>query len=457
MKKRRLYIILGSIVVLLLIVYFNWNKKTDNEVITCKVVKGQIEIKVHTSGQLEAEKSENIVVPSELASRNVGIYEIKISDLIVEGSVVDSGQFIATLDHKVIEEVLTKAKEETELSSVALQDAKMDSSLTLSNFRDQLINSTSDVEEKKIIVAESAYESPSVIKKAEMDLEKVVRKLEQDKKGFELKERQAKSKVDRAALDLQQKQKKIDDLLKLSDALTIKAPKQGMVIYAKDRMGSKIQVGTSVSTWNPIIATLPDMTKLISKTYVNEIDISKIKIDQKVTLSIDAFPEKELKGVVISVANIGQPMPKSDAKVFEVKIRVFGFDPLLKPAMTTSNTIITGVFDNQLIVPSEAIYSNDSIKYVYLKKSGIVRQIVDLGGENENYTIVNKGLAEGDVLTLNEPEKPDDIKTVGWEIYTAQKLKTENEKRKLLEAAKKEPSELNTAAGAAGNKSLISK
>ena len=353
---------MGSIVVLLLIVYFKWNKKTDNEVITCKVVKGQIEIKVHTSGQLEAEKSENIIVPAELASRNVGIYEIKISDLIVEGSVVDSGQFIATLDHKVIEEVLTKAKEETELSSVALQDAKMDSSLTLSNFRDQLINSTSDVEEKKIIVAESAYESPSVIKKAEMDLEKVVRKLEQDKKGFELKERQAKSKVDRAALDLQQKQKKIDDLLKLSDALTIKAPKQGMVIYAKDRMGSKIQVGTSVSTWNPIIATLPDMTKLISKTYVNEIDISKIKIGQKVTLSIDAFPEKELKGEVITVANIGQPMPKSDAKVFEVKIRVFGFDPLLKPAMTTSNTIVTGVYDKQLIIPSEAIYSNDSIK-----------------------------------------------------------------------------------------------
>jgi len=457
MKKRRLYIILGSIVVLLLVVYFKWNKKTDNEVITCKVVKGQIEIKVHTSGQLEAEKSENIVVPSELASRNVGIYEIKISDLIVEGSVVDSGQFIATLDHKVIEEVLTKAKEETELSSVALQDAKMDSSLTLSNFRDQLINSTSDVEEKKIIVAESAYESPSVIKKAEMDLEKVVRKLEQDKKGFELKERQAKSKVDRAALDLQQKQKKIDDLLKLSDALTIKAPKQGMVIYAKDRMGSKIQVGTSVSTWNPIIATLPDMTKLISKTYVNEIDISKIKIGQKVTLSIDAFPEKELKGEVITVANIGQPMPKSDAKVFEVKIRVSGFDPLLKPAMTTSNTIVTGVYDKQLIIPSEAIYSNDSTKYVYLKKNGIVRQIVDPGGENENYTIINKGLAEGDVLTLNEPEKPDDIKTVGWEIYTAQKIKNENEKRKLLEAAKKEPSELNAAAGVTGNKSLNSK
>ncbi len=454
MKRKSVFIISGAAIVLFLIFYLNRSKSSEIEVVTCKVVKGPIEIKVHTSGQLEAEKSVNIVVPAELAGRNVGIYEIKISDLLEEGSVVDSGQFIATLDHKVIEEVLTKAREDMELSLVALQDAKMDSNLTLSNFRDQLINSTSDVEEKKIIVAESAYESPSVIKKAEMDLEKVRRKLEQDKKGFQLKERQAKSKVDRASLDLQQKNQKIDELLKLSDALTIKAPKQGMVIYAKDRMGTKIQVGSSVSTWNPIIATLPDMTRMISKTYVNEIDISKIKNGQKVKLSIDAFPEKELKGEVISVANIGQPMPKSDAKVFEVKIRVFGFDPLLKPAMTTSNTIVTGSYTDRLIIPSDAVYANDTLKYVYLRKKGIVRQIVDLGSENENYTVVNKGLAEGDEVVYNEPEKPDEIETTGWEIYKEQKVKIENEKRKLLESANKEPLVSQSGVGEAGSGNL---
>ena len=457
MKIKRVLISSAALIVLVLTVYLNWNKSSDIEVITCKVVKGPIDIKVHTSGQLEAEKSVNIVVPDELSGRNVGIYEIKISDLLEEGSVVDSGQFIATLDHKVIEEVLTKAKEDMELSLVALQDAKMDSNLTLSNFRDQLINSTSDVEEKKIIVAESAYESPSVIKKAEMDLEKVRRKLEQDKKGFELKERQAKSKVDRAALDLQQKNQKIDELLKLSDALTIKAPKQGMVIYAKDRMGTKIQVGSSVSTWNPIIATLPDMTRMISKTYVNEIDISKIKNGQKVKLSIDAFPEKELKGEVFAVANIGQPMPKSDAKVFEVKIRVFGFDPLLKPAMTTSNTIVTGNYTDKLIIPSDAVYANDTIKYVYVKKKLVVRQIVDLGSENENFIIVNKGLTEGDEVIYNEPEKPEEVQTVGWEIYKEQKLKIEEEKRKLLESSKKEQLVSNAMVEEAGQSVLPAK
>ncbi|MEI7526446.1 MAG: HlyD family efflux transporter periplasmic adaptor subunit [Mariniphaga sp.] len=222
-------------------------------------------------------------------------------------------------------------------------------------------------------------------------------------------------------------------------------------------MGTKIQVGSSVSTWNPIIATLPDMTRMISKTYVNEIDISKIKNGQKVKLSIDAFPEKELKGEVFAVANIGQPMPKSDAKVFEVKIRVFGFDPLLKPAMTTSNTIVTGNYTDKLIIPSDAVYANDTIKYVYVKKKLVVRQIVDLGSENENFIIVNKGLTEGDEVIYNEPEKPEEVQTVGWEIYKEQKLKIEEEKRKLLESSKKEPLVSNAMVEEAGQSVLPAK
>jgi multidrug efflux pump subunit AcrA (membrane-fusion protein) len=193
---------------------------------------------------------------------------------------------------------------------------------------------------------------------------------------------------------------------------------------------------------------------MISKTYVNEIDISKIKASQKVTMSIDAFPEKELKGEVISVANIGQTLPRSDAKVFEVKIRVFGFDPQLKPAMTTSNAITTGIYNDQLIIPSELVYSNDSVKFVYLKKKEIVRQIVDLGSENENYVIVNKGLSEGDELVYNEPEKPDEINTIGWEIYEEQKTRAENEKKKVLEAQKKGADTVSIIPVSVGNKSL---
>ncbi len=428
MSKKRIYIILAVSLPLLIILYFALSGKSGEEEIICKVQKGSIEVKVHTSGQLESEKSENIVLPSVLSTQNVRVYEIKITDLIEEGSVVDSGQYIATLDHKVIEEVLTQARLELEAAMVILEDAKLDSNLSLSNYRDLITNSRSDVEERKIVLAESAYESPSVIKKAEMDVSKAERKLEQDIKGLAMRQRQLNSQMERRNIDLKLKQKRVDDLLKLYDALIIKAPKQGMVIYARDRFGIKIQIGSVLTPWSPIIATLPDMTKMISETYINEIDIAKIKVGQKVTLSIDAFPEKALKGEVISVANIGQPMPKSDSKVFLVDIRVFGSDPDLKPAMTTGNLILTGVYNNKLFVPSEAVFENDSTRFVYMKKKKIVRQLVDTGEENEDYIVINKGAAEGDVLLLNEPEKPEDIETTGWDIYQEQLTKQKEKK-----------------------------
>jgi len=436
MNRKKVIIILSLTIALSTIVFLSWDKKTEEVEIICKVKKGEVEVKIHTSGQLEAENSENIVLPSVLSSQNVRIYEIKITDLIEEGSVVDSGQYIATLDHKVIEEVLTTARLDLEAAAAVIEDAKLDSNLSLSNYRDLIVNSRADVEERKIVLAESVYESPSVIKKAEMDLNKSERKLTQDIKGLEMRQRQLNSQMERRNIDFRLKQRRVDDLLKLYDALIIKAPKPGMVIYAKDRFGIKIQIGSTLTPWSPIIATLPDMTKMISETFVNEIDIAKIKVGQKVTLSIDAFPDKELKGEVISVANIGQPMPKSDSKVFEVNVRVFGSDPLLKPAMTTGNVIQTGVYTDKLYIPSEAVFETDSTRFVYVKKKKVVRQLVDLGDENEDYVIVNKGVADGDVLLLNEPEKLDDIETVGWEIYTEQirKLKEnkQNENKSLL-------------------------
>ncbi|MCE1197490.1 MAG: HlyD family efflux transporter periplasmic adaptor subunit [Marinilabiliales bacterium] len=423
MNKRRIYLLAGATGLILIVLILLMTRKSGEDEITCQVKKGTIEVKVHTTGQLESENSENIVLPAVLSSQNVRIYEIKITDLIEEGSVVDSGQYIATLDHKVIEEVLTTARLELETALSTIEDAKLDSNLSLSNYRDQIANSQSDVEERKIVLAESAYESPSVIRRAEMDVTKAQRKLEQDIKGLAMRQRQLDSQMERRNIDLRQKQKRVDELMQLYDALIIKAPKPGMVIYARDRFGIKIQIGSVLTPWSPIIATLPDMTKMISQTYVNEIDIAKIKVGQKVNISIDAFPAKELKGEVISVANIGQPMPKSDSKVFLVEIRVMGSDPDLKPAMTTGNLISTGAFTDKLFVPTEAVYETDSTKFVYLRKNGVVRQIVDTGEENEDYIVINKGLKEGDQLVLNEPEKLDNIETVGWEIYKEQQTR----------------------------------
>jgi HlyD family secretion protein len=194
-------------------------------------------------------------------------------------------------------------------------------------------------------------------------------------------------------------------MLEALESFDVTAPAPGMVIYKREWDGSKRTVGSEISSWDLTVATLPDLSTMISRTYVNEIDISKIKEGQPVIIGVDAFPDKKYTGQVFEVANIGEQLPNTDAKVFEVRIELFERDTILRPSMTTSNRIITKVFEDVLYLPLESVRANDSVTYVYT--SNKERQIVVLGESNENFIIIEQGLEEGDVVYLSSPEDPE--------------------------------------------------
>ncbi|BBE18963.1 membrane fusion protein [Aquipluma nitroreducens] len=426
--------------VLLLVFYFVFRKgETDYNQVTVSVQRGTFNALIFSSGQLESEKSESINIPEKLNDRNLRIWELAITHMVEEGTVVDSGDYVATLDHKAVEEQIKLAQDDMDKMLSEYEDSKIDSNLNLSNQRDVIVNARLDLTEKKIIVDESVYESPSIRKKASMDLDKAQRKLEQEQKAYGLKKQQEVNKVERKYINYRQVSERSGELQKLFDALEITAPKAGIITYFKYPWGEIIKTGSKVGPYNSIIASIPDMTNLISRTYINEIDISKVKVGQNVKIGIDAFPDKQLTGQVTSVANIGQAMPNSDAKVFEVKIKIFGQDKDLKPAMTTSNAIDAGLFKDTLMVATDAVFENDSLKFVYLGKDNPVKQIVWLGDENENYVLVKKGLKENDVVWLSEPKDAADLKFSGVEIYAEilkdkenTKIKADKEREEML-------------------------
>ena len=72
--------------------------------------------------------------------------------------------------------------------------------------------------------------------------------------------------------------------------------------------------------------------------------------------------------------------------------------------MTTSNKILINQKENVLIAPLEAIFSQDSISYAYVKSGySIEKKQVELGLTNNDQVIVNKGLKENDIIYLNKP------------------------------------------------------
>ena len=323
MNRKRIFIFSGIVLAVLISVVLFSSTENQEALLTTKVQRGPFDIRIFSSGQLESENSQNIEAPEKMKDRSLRIYELTITDLIEEGTLVDSGDYVATLDHKIVEEQLKTVQDEMERNLTELQDAKIDSNLTLSNQRDQIVNASLDLIEKKIEMEQSIYESPAIQQKKKMDYDKAQRRYEQEKKSLDLKQQQQANNVNRRFINYRQLQDREKGLYELLNSLVVYAPKSGILTYMKHPWGEIVSVGSMISMYRGTIAKIPDMSNLISRTFINEVDISKVKKGQPVEIGIDAFPEKKLSGEVVSLANVGQAMPNSDAKVFEVKIKIF--------------------------------------------------------------------------------------------------------------------------------------
>lgn len=219
---------------------------------------------------------------------------------------------------------------------------------------------------------------------------------------------QSEAKVREIEATIKQQAAKLKQMMDLSLAFSIKAPEDGMLIYQRTWNGKK-GPGSQISGWDPTVAELPDLTKMTSVAYISEIDISKIKKGQKVKIKVDAFPEKEFDGQIITVANIGQELRGQEAKVFEIVIAINQTDDVLRPSMTTTNEIHIYEYEDVVNIPLEAFYS-DSIDYVITNKSGsLIRKQIISGAINENSIVVVEGIASNDKILLTPPDNLDEI------------------------------------------------
>jgi hypothetical protein len=439
---KRTLIITGIVIVAAIIGLIIISKLTAKKDITNLYAvskKGQFDIVVTTTGELQAKKSTDIIGPEFTQSRNIRAMDIKITDMVPEGTEVKTGDYIATLDRTSFDNSLKDELEKLTTYETNLEMKILDTAVTLSDLRDNIKNLRFSVEEASITLQQSKYEPPTTIRQAEISLDKANRSLDQAIKGYSLRVEQAKSDMRTAKTSLSEENTRVGDLQKVLTKFNVTAPSSGMIIYKRDRLGSKRKVGSSISPWDNVVATLPDMSSMISKTYVNEIDVSKVKAGQHVDIVVDAFPEKSYSGKVLSVANIGEQLPNADAKVFEVLIEVNESDPILRPSMTTGNKIITKTINGVTYVPLESVQAGpDSIPFVYLKNG--TKQVVVLGESNENNVVIEQGLQPGVPIYLSTPVKSERFKLAGQELISVikdrAKAKKAEELRIRMEAEK---------------------
>lgn len=453
MKKT---IIITAIVVVLtsvaLIVFVRLTSGNQTQVLDlAEVKKGNFEIAVSGAGELIAEKSVEIKGPDIVRNRNFRSGGIKIIDIVPEGTEVRKGDYIATLDRTTFNNTL---KDESDILKTIQADIEMkilDTALILSTLRDDIRNQSFAVEEASITVEQSKFEPPAIKRQAELGLDKSQRLLGQKEKLYSLRVAQTRTEIRNLKYSLERQQSKVIDLEQVLAGFIITAPSDGMVIYKKDRLGVKRKAGSLLNPFDPVVATLPDMKSMLSRIYISEIDVNKVKTGQQVHMTIDAFQGKSYTGRVNSIANIGEQFSNTDSKVFEVLVRIDGYDPALRPSMTTGNKVITKTFYNVVYIPIECVQTGtDSIPYVYTKDG--TKQVVVPGESNDKNVIIEQGLVAGTSVWLSGPENPGKFVLAGKELVSI--IKDREKSRKLAMAIKQEEKEFITDSGS--NKKIFS-
>ena len=408
MNKKLLFAAGGLAILLFGYFVLRGNKSGNLSDVIVDLKRGPFKVEIETTGELEAKNSVKILGPTQL--RDFRIWQVVIQNIVDEGTIVKKGDWVANLDRSEFQTRFNEKQIELEKENAEFVQTQLDTTLQLREARDQLINLRYAVEEKRIILEQSKFEPPATIKQGEINLERAIREYEQAGENYKIKQRQNAEKMKEQSAELRKVQNEFTAMTQVLQAFTVLAPEPGMVIYTKGWDGKPIKGGSQINMWDPTVATLPDLTKMMSKTYVNEVDVRKVAVGQKVEIGLDAYPEKKLKGVVIRVANVGEQRPNSDAKVFEVAVEIDGTDPTLRPSMTTSNKIIAKTIDSALYIPLECLHSQaDTITYVFRKSGiGVEKQEVIIGDTNANDAVVLGGLTDTDRIYMSVPPRMED-------------------------------------------------
>jgi multidrug efflux pump subunit AcrA (membrane-fusion protein) len=401
-KKRLLFI--GIPVLVLILGYTFLGSDTENDVpITAEVIRGEFLSEVIISGEAQSTSLKNIDGPASL--RKFRLNNIKIQDLVPEGTLVEKGDYVGRLDPSPVNEQIIDARLSLESAESKYLQEQLDTTLTLKQERTAIKDIQFNMEEDKLELKRSIYESPVTIRQLEIKIERAERDLKEKKEDYSIMKRKAVAKMVEVGTEVSKIKAKLEGLIALQASFTINSEASGMVTYAKNWNGTKKKVGSDISPWDLTIATLPDLTKMESKTYANEVDVRKVKEDQKVSVGFDAFPDITMEGVVTSVANVGENKRGSDIKLFQVLIKLNKSNSNIRPGMTTSNRILIQKEQDVLMIPLEAVYSKDSISYVYTDSGfSIDKKQIELGDSNEDVIIVKNGLQEKDVVYLSKPK-----------------------------------------------------
>lgn len=252
----------------------------------------------------------------------------------------------------------------------------------------------------------------------------------------------ATSAVEQARASLKQAQ---EDLAKT----VIYSPIDGVVTQLNAEVGERV-VGTSQMA-GTVIMVVADLSKMEARVDISEVDVIHVSVGDTAILSIDAIPERKLKGVVYEISNAAKTKglgTQEEVVNFEVKIKIIDKEPKLRPGMSVTADIETEKRYNVLAVPIQAVTvrtlkknkpadnpesqevrknnkSDDVAEVVFIVENGVAKMVpVKRGISGEMYVEIVDGLKGGEDIVVGS------FKAINKELENGVKVRIQKEKTK---------------------------
>ncbi len=371
------------------------DSKSNNIELTIK--KAKFEIKIPAVGELEAEKSTNISMPSAVFESLV------IEWLAEENTYVKKDQVVIRFDATKYKHLSTQ------------EQFEIDKSIIGYNTKQQILkNEKGEIDsDKKLVVEELGIAKQYSIDDLQVYSRNEIIDAMRNKKYLEAKwdytswrgeshEKKSQSELDLLRLQQGQHNAKFDMYTSTLSKLEIKAPHDGLFVLSKNWRGEKPHVGDAIWPGRKI-AKLPDLSKLQAKIFVLEAEAAGLKLEQRVELNLDAYPEKIFSGRVKQIDSIAKPRENgSPIKYFEIVVGLDGeLQDTWRPGSQLQATIFVSELNEVISIPSQSLFNQGGKYYVRLVDGGEeIDHEVKIGKRNMAKTQITDGLKVNDVILL---------------------------------------------------------
>ncbi|MFC1573655.1 efflux RND transporter periplasmic adaptor subunit [Candidatus Latescibacterota bacterium] len=422
LKNKRVLLVLIPVIAVTIFLLSLQLKSSASSVATYTVHSDEFIIDIRESGELNAASQVTVNVPDRVWGN------VRITKLAEDGSMVEKDGFLVQFDTSELDGRVTDRKND-------LDNANADHSSTMARIESQMKQLESALktqeysyEQSKLRYEMMKYEAEAKKREEELNFKKQELSLEQAKEKIDSQIIIDKADVAKADVRVKQAETRYKEAQDQLEALTVTSPKAGLVVLQEiynwsTRTSEKVKVGDQPHRGMSLVS-IPDLSLMLTKTKINEVDISRIEVGQEVVVTLDALPGPTFYGAVTSVATLAHRDEGSDVKVFDVEVTLDSNDERLKPGMTTQCTIITGRIPEKLFVPLDSVFEKEDTTVVYVKDGGFKQRVVKVGKKNNDYIIIEDGLDENEEVALRDPTIPLEDLGTGEAVATSDMTST---------------------------------